>query len=257
MSWTLPDGWQQEMGTDQTRYATIFIGKNEPLELKVTSFPNRQEMASVLRNVTRWRDQLGLDPLPESELGQNVRNIDIQSVPMALVDITGYHVARKPMFASRPKTARPPATPDRGGDRGSPLSCDAPNGWKKLPAGGIRLAAFLVKEGEEEAEVTIVPLGAQAGTLLANVNRWRGELGLEPTTEARLNDELRSLPIDGIPAHYVDLVGPRSRILVAMLQREDSTWFFKMKGSADLVGRQKPAFESFVKSVKFTKGAGN
>ena len=39
-----------------------------------------------------------------------------------------------------------------------------------------------------------------------------------------------------------------------MVVRGDQSIFFKMKGSAELVGKQKPAFEAFLKSVKFAGG---
>jgi hypothetical protein len=34
------------------------------------------------------------------------------------------------------------------------------------------------------------------------------------------------------------------------------TWFIKMRGPADLVGRQLAAFEAFLKSVRFDGGTG-
>jgi hypothetical protein len=62
--------------------------------------------------------------------------------------------------------------------------------------------------------------------------------------------------VDGEHGGYVDLTGPESagasRILAVMVQRDGSTWFFKMRGPADLVGRQKNSFEAFVGSVRFT-----
>ncbi len=66
--------------------------------------------------------------------------------------------------------------------------------------------------------------------------------------------------VGGSPGQYVDLTGPESagglRILAVMVPREKTTWFFKMRGPADLVGRQKSAFEAFVGSVRFTGSEG-
>ena len=36
-----------------------------------------------------------------------------------------------------------------------------------------------------------------------------------------------------------------------ILPRGEQTWFFTIKGPADLVEKQKSAFEAFVKSVRF------
>ena len=61
--------------------------------------------------------------------------------------------------------------------------------------------------------------------------------------------------VDGLSGHYADLTGPESaggsRILAVMVPRGDMTWFFKMRGPADLVGREKAAFEAFIGSVRF------
>jgi hypothetical protein len=137
------------------------------------------------------------------------------------------------------------------------LTYAVPTGWQELPAGGIRVAAFAIKEGDEQADVTVIPLAREAGSLLANVNRWRGEVGLEPATESQLKAAERAITVDGSPRDYVDLAGPRLRTLAVMLTRGEHTWFIKMKGTAALVARQKTAFEDFVKSVKFPSGAGD
>jgi hypothetical protein len=255
ITWTLPEGWQQEEGDKQMRFATIRIGPKDPLEMTVVPLPREGEADSILRNVIRWRDQLGLDPISRDELGQNTQQIDVQGVAVTKVEIKGYHKERKPMFAARPK-ARPAAK--RGNAAlNVPLTYEVPAGWEEGPAGDFRIAAFRLREGDQEAETTIIPLGKQSGSLLANVNRWRGEVDLPPIAEAALAEQVRSTTVDGIAAQYIDLAGPRLRTLVVTVPREEQTWFFKMRGASDLVGKQKAAFEGFVKSVKFKAGPGN
>ena len=46
------------------------------------------------------------------------------------------------------------------------------------------------------------------------------------------------------------------RILGVVVPRRGQTWFFKMTGPADLVDKQKPVFEAFLKSVRFDGGSG-
>jgi hypothetical protein len=120
----------------------------------------------------------------------------------------------------------------------------------------MRWAGFRVVEENQSAEVTIVPLAGSAGGMLANVKRWRGQANLEPISEEQLRKEIQSLEVDGKPAYYADLTGPemdgaRQRILAVGAEHGEQTWFFKMKGPADLVGKQKAAFEAFVRSVRF------
>ncbi len=148
---------------------------------------------------------------------------------------------------------------------GAPLTYKAPADWKKHNASGpIRAeAAFLISAGDKAADVTITRLPGAAGGVLANVNRWRGQIHLEQVDEQQLHRELRPIDVAGTAAQYVDLIGPESagpppqRILGVILPRGEQTWFFTIKGPADLVEKQKAAFETFVKSVRFEGGKGS
>src|SRR5262249_34686987 len=99
------------------------------------------------------------------------------------------------------------------------------------------------------------------GGPLANVNRWRRQLGLEPIDDdAQLQKEMRQLDAADGKASYVDLLGrdptgPK-RLLGAWLVHGGRTWFIKMMGSPELVGKQRAAFEAFVQSIRFTDGGG-
>jgi hypothetical protein len=140
------------------------------------------------------------------------------------------------------------------------LTYSAPKAWKELPAKGFRVAAFEISEGGQKAEVTVIPLGGQAGTLLANVNRWREQLGLSRIDAEQLQKEMRTLKVAGIGAPYLDLSGPenrgqRLRILAVSVPHGGQTWFFKMTGQAEVVGRERDNFEAFVASVRFSDSA--
>ena len=175
--------------------------------MSVIPLPREGEADSTFRNVIRWRDQLGLDPIPPSEVGQNTEKIDVAGMPATKVDIKGFHVTRQPMFAAAPK-ARP--APAAKAPVNAPLTYEVPDGWQEGAAGGFRVATFRVKEGNQEAETTIIPLAKESGSVLANVNRWRGEVDLQPTTEAALADLVQRITVDGIQGHYVDLAGPKA-----------------------------------------------
>ncbi len=93
------------------------------------------------------------------------------------------------------------------------------------------------------------------------VNRWRGQIQLDPTTQQQLDDQLKKIEVDGIECNYIDITAPetsepRESILVIMLPKQDRTWFFKLKGDAVLALREKKRFESCVQSVKFVRGDG-
>jgi hypothetical protein len=138
-----------------------------------------------------------------------------------------------------------------------PIQYDKPEGWKEKPdPTGIRLVVFQTGEGENGADAAITALSGPAGGLLANVNRWRTQIHFGEIDEEQLHKDLRQIEVAGTAAAYVDLTGPEfsgrppQRILGVVLPRGAQTWFFTIKGPADLVEKQKPTFETFVKSVR-------
>ena len=146
------------------------------------------------------------------------------------------------------------------------LNYTIPEGWKKRGADpkGFYVAAFQVTDDTATADITITPLEGQGGGVTANVNYWRTQnLKMDPLDEQQIRQILHEITVDGKQAQYVDLSGPESagaqrpRLLGVIAARGEKTWFFKMIGPADLVDKQKPAFEAFVKSVTLGESTGN
>jgi hypothetical protein len=262
LSWKVPESWKQQPGSNQMRYATFQVDPKDPaLELTVVALGNEGQAAAILPNVDRWRGQIGLPPATEADLAKLTREVTIDGSKATLVDMVGTgggKSGKMPPFARRtapvlerqqPAAAETPARPR--------LHYTAPPSWKELPAGGFRVAAFQIGEGNQKAEVTIIPLGGGAGDLLDNVNRWRGQIKLGPITEQELRGASQAIDVGGTPGQFFDISGPdseaagRQRILAVVAPRGDTTWFIKMIGPADLVGQQKKAFEDFVHSIQF------
>ncbi len=253
ISWAAPPSWRPGPQSG-LRYATFYLGPQEhPLELTVTKFSGAA--GSVLDNINRWRGQIGLGKIDESKLGEISKNLQLEGGPTVLVDMTsrGGEVASamsSPDILSRQSesSARPQYV--------------KPEGWKEKPdPKRMRFALFDVADGGAEAGITVFP-GA-AGGVLDNVNRWRGQVHLEPIDQTQLGKEVRQIDVAGTSAPYVDLTGPASaggppqRLLGVILPRGNQTWFFTLKGPAESVGKEKPAFEAFVKSVHFEGGRGS
>jgi hypothetical protein len=249
INWAVPEGWRAGQEA-KLRYATFYLGPQEhPLELTVFEFSGAA--GSVLDNVNRWRRQIGLNQIHENELGQLSKDLPLACGPATLVDMTSPGGGNAGSMPSPDKVARRP-TP------GLPLQYDKPEGWKEKPdPTGIRLLVFQIGDGGKSADAAITALSGPAGGLLANVNRWRNQIHLEQVDEEQLHKELQQIEVAGTAAAYVDLTGPEfagrpsQRILGVVLPRGAQTWFFTIKGPADLVEKQKPAFEAFVKSVRF------
>jgi hypothetical protein len=132
-----------------------------------------------------------------------------------------------------------------------------PEGWQEQPASSMRVGSFLVSEGTTEADVSVIKLSGLAGGVLANVNRWRSQLGLGPVEEEELEKMVVTKEIDGAKALFVEMTGRSfetgepSGMLVAMVPQSGSTWFYKMAGDAKLVAREKDAFMKFVETARY------
>lgn len=126
-----------------------------------------------------------------------------------------------------------------------------PKGWEAGKASPLRKASFLVRDGDRQADVSVVVLRTISNALVPNVNRWRAQLKLEAAGEAAIRKSLEEIKVAGEKGHYVDIRGEEARILAVIVPRGKQIWFFKMMGDEQLVGAQKAAFEAFVKATRF------
>jgi hypothetical protein len=132
----------------------------------------------------------------------------------------------------------------------APPRWTAPAGWQELPPNGVRLGNFLVPGADgKKAEVTITSFPGDVGGALANVNRWRHEVGLDDITENAMTSE--KAMVDSNEGKLYDIAGASQRTVVAMIPRDGASWFFKMRGDSDVVAGAKPAFLQFLSSVHF------
>ena len=159
-----------------------------------------------------------------------------------------------PDISSVPTTAAP-LTSDSAQ---APLTWTTPAGWTEVPPTEMRVASFKVPGANgKQADVSVVPLPGMAGTDAANVNRWRGQVGLPAMTDDDVLKSAENVEAGVQPAQLYDIAGQNpatgetSRILGVIQHRGDATWFFKMTGDADLVEQQKSTFVEFLKSLKF------
>jgi hypothetical protein len=122
----------------------------------------------------------------------------------------------------------------------------------------MRKASFVV-EGADGAKVdiSVTSFQGESGGLLANINRWRGQLGLDAVDAEQLESTVERRTLAGREYVIVDFVSEESpadkkqRIIGAIVTASDETWFFKMTGGDALTAAQKPAFLEVLKSVEF------
>jgi hypothetical protein len=130
-----------------------------------------------------------------------------------------------------------------------------PEGWTEVAPGAMSIASFKASgQNGAQAEVSVVPLPGNAGGDTANVNRWRGQVGLPAATADELQKMGEAVQVGDQSATLYDVVGNDNakRILGVIQERSGTTWFFKMTGDAGLVEQQKPEFTAFLKSLTFS-----
>jgi len=138
------------------------------------------------------------------------------------------------------------------------LTWQTPAGWTEVAPGEMRVASFKVPgAGGKQADVSVVPLPGMAGTDEANVNRWRGQIGLPAMSPEELKKSAEDVTAGGQPAQLYDIAGQNpgsgeaERIIGVIQHRDEASWFFKMTGDAGVVEQQKAAFVAFLKSLNF------
>jgi hypothetical protein len=135
-----------------------------------------------------------------------------------------------------------------------------PAGWKVQPPSAMRLGSFRVPgPNGQSADVSVVPLSGMAGGDLANINRWRDQISLPPISEGDLAQHSQTIKPGGRKMLLIDFVSSapliedryKKRLIAAIYTQGERTWFFKMTGEDATVAQAKPAFLTFLKTLRF------
>jgi hypothetical protein len=144
-----------------------------------------------------------------------------------------------------------PANPPMGAmpvvtEQGASLLWTAPPDWTAATGSATRRGSY--KAGGAEIAITAFP--GDVGGVLANVNRWRGQAGLDPVDDAGLAGVTTSIESQGLHITVADASGAQNAIVAAIVPWNGGTWFFKLMGPPDAVRSEKPAFLSFLQTVR-------
>jgi hypothetical protein len=136
----------------------------------------------------------------------------------------------------------------------APLKWSLPKGWSEAKGGGTMRFATFKAPYAGKLEATVVVLPGPAGGELANVNRWRGQIGLPPLDEPGLAKARTALKTKAGALNVYDFTSEgqaKSRLVAGYISTPDgSTWFLKLTGDADPVGKAKPDFLTILGSVR-------
>jgi hypothetical protein len=255
--WELPDQWRM-MPASGMRFATILPDpQRDDVELTVIPLPiDGDPEQAILANINRWRGQLNLSPIDQSQLSATTEAIPLEGLTAVFVDLISENRLDGEAGQASGRT-EPEPEGERAASEGNRLEFETPKGWQPAPLvisrGGITIrheAAFEITSGEQRLEFTLDRLPA-AGSLLQNVNRWRNQIGLEQIGSQELTQATGQVEVGGVTADFVELIGGQEAILGVIAVRDDLAWYFKLRGDKELAAREKEKFLSLVQSVKF------
>jgi hypothetical protein len=119
-------------------------------------------------------------------------------------------------------------------------------------------ALYQVEDGEHQIEISVRSAG---GRLLDNINRWRGQLQLDPVNEEQLAAALQPITVDNREGSYIEISGQpaaaaesATAIYGVVVDVGGRTWFVKLRGNAELARREKENFRAFAESIQFKSG---
>jgi len=290
LSWTLPAGWES-LGAGKMSVASFNIPGKSGQQAQVAVTPLRGLAGKEVLIVNMWRQQVGLSELPEAEAVKELTDVDVGGATGKMFDMAGKSAtgattrivtamlhqgdtswffklqgddelvtAQKPNFLAFLKSVKLPASvademagaPSASPPPGDTPAWPAPADWQAESPGAMQVAKFAVPAvGAARADVTISVFPNSTGGTLANINRWRRQLGLPPVDEAGLAPLIKPLDGKNPDAVLADLSNNGRRLLGAIVPAGGQWYFYKLLGDTAAVTAQEAAFTQFVQAVKY------
>jgi hypothetical protein len=133
---------------------------------------------------------------------------------------------------------------------GSKLAWTLPARWTESAGGsGMRYATLKPPVGGR-IDVSVTVLAGEAGGELANVNRWRGQIGLPPIDGAALAAAREPLRTKAGTVSVYDFKGDGGAVVAGLTFVDGNTWFVKMTGDPGAVAAARPDFLRIVESLR-------
>jgi len=289
VGWKVPEDWKQEKAG---QFATAAYALPEGGRVTVSKLAG--DGGGLAANLNRWRGQVGLKPVADKDVsGQPLKIADSDEV-MQLFNLTSVDsaadaegilagilplktetwyfkfsgsvgVLRKSeaVFAEFLRSVRI-AGSRKSASASAPsglkkVKVTPPDGWTPSEGSSMRAASFSIAGPDgTTADVSVVPIPGDSGSVLDNVNRWRSQLQLAPLASAddpALGNKDESPAGELFVSHMTSsepiLNGKKAAMGTAILKRPGMTWFFKITGEATLVEANLGQFDAFVRSATF------
>jgi hypothetical protein len=288
--WTAPEGWL-EMETSEFRQVNMQPAGDPELQCYMSVV-----RGSLMDNLNRWRGQFGLGDLTQAEIDElpdallfalPAKVVDLDGnftgmggepqantgmlgmiMPAAQVTVTVKMTGPAAKVAAQTEnfyafcaslgwgeTSTPPASSQESSGGGE-LTFSMPESWSEAPPKSMRSINLMAAAN---TQCYLIILGGEAGGLLDNLNRWRGEVDLGPMTDAAVA-ELPTLTMLGrevslleVSGNYQGMGGEGAEdqtVLGVCWIDDTSSMFMKMVGPSSEVADQKENFIAFISSLK-------
>jgi hypothetical protein len=163
--------------------------------------------------------------------------------------------SKVPMHGTAPGEGLAPPVSSAAAPAGDgTLSWQLPEGWTPVNGSSARYATLAIAGADgTKGELAVTHFPGDVGGDLANVNRWRAQIGLEPIDEAALAASVAQVAAGPKTIKVIDATGPQNRCAAGWVAHSGETWFFKFTGPDALVGAEKAKFTAFLESIRFNK----
>lgn len=261
LQYVAPKSWEEKKSSGM-RYAAFNLDDKKTTECTIIPLKKTNNDWLVL-NINRWRRQIGLAQQSKEKVLANLSEMTIAgtNAHMVLLNSTdreeSHHDHDHDHSHDHDHAHDHTEHEKHSSNKPSgPFQFQKPEPWASLPVKGMRVVAFTVGQAQKQVEITVIPLGVEAGSLLDNINRWNRQIQLPAISKEALPEWASEITIDGQKSHFVDLhhknaSSSQKRIMGAILKRGSKNWFFKMMGPHEAVGSQKEHFMNFITSIKF------
>ena len=133
----------------------------------------------------------------------------------------------------------------------STINWTPPSNWISSEGSSMRIGSFDVPYSEGTGDLSVIKLGGTAGGLAPNINRWRGQLNLDPHTETEIQEYIQSGNSPLGQFQWLTIINPKNNqtaFLISIFQTELHTVFVKLSATTDGISELKSQFLDFCKS---------
>lgn len=135
------------------------------------------------------------------------------------------------------------------------LKWKTPGSWEEVQGHSMRLASFNVPSSEGIGDLSITTFSGVSGGIQANVNRWLGQIGLEPLSLVDIQKISFSRTGRLGDYQYFKLINEDQKetaILASIFQLEARTVFVKLSINANDIIKVESDFSSFCESISIS-----